>query len=511
MPADIVKSNKKFENIHGNYKEPFARKVALYNKNKSHKKFDAADYNATSEDIKKTIQEALDDNLQIRMVGSKWSLSKAPYVNGVQVFAEDKDGKPSLLYKEMIATEHLSKKEDNTFVFAQTGNTVKKLNEFLFQQDRSLMASGASNGQSVAGVISTGVHGSGLKVGSVQDTVVGLHIIAGPGRSDSVYVEAKSNPIVNSKFAKRINAKLIRDDNIFKAALVGLGSFGFIHGVTFKTEPLFLLANFVRKVDISDAYDFLKTMKNTGGPLRIAGMNSKNLYHMKFYINQYDQKDNVRAEIMYKLPVEELEAQKGFFGKLLNYGKDFLIKAVLAYSQADDNILPGLINKLLPKEDKEIGYLKDIFGDTSNLRKGQFSCALAVDIEHAQRVIQYMMDHFKDKKNAKIPSVFSMRFVKKSKATMAFTKYKMNCLIGIDGASDRRTERYLEYISDQLRIMKVPHTWHWGKVNEMDAVFVRDTYGTSLTKWSKARKALIPDIKVRQAFTSEYTRKLGIF
>ena len=53
---------------------------------------------------------------------------------------------------------------------------------------------GASNGQTIVGAMSTGAHGSSFDVGAVQDYIIGMHLIVGPNRH--IWLERKSAPVV---------------------------------------------------------------------------------------------------------------------------------------------------------------------------------------------------------------------------------------------------------------------------------------------------------------------------
>src|SRR5690606_6994376 len=130
-------------------------------------------------------------------------------------------------------------KED--LFFFECGNKIKEVSEFVRRGGKSLKTCGASNGQTIAGALATGVHGSALDVGAVQDFVVGINLIIGPDPDDIIYLERESEPALNDLFASNINARVIRDDELFNAAVVGLGSFGFIHGIVVETENLYLL------------------------------------------------------------------------------------------------------------------------------------------------------------------------------------------------------------------------------------------------------------------------------
>lgn len=493
----------RFKNIHGNYSLPYQAKVKLFN---HPEKKDFAAYNDTTEDIKKLIQLSLLEKTRIRACGSIWSLSKAQYVDGIMVFNVDEDNEPSMKFKGFLNANYLQTKGDtNEFLFAQCGNTIKDLNAYCTSSDRSLATSGASNGQTIAGAISTGVNGSAINVGCIQDTVVGLHIVKGNGPNDSVYLEPASAPIINQQFADKINATIIRDDDLFHSALVSLGAFGYIHGVMIQTVPLFELHNFIRKVDIADAYQYTQNGKVEGTPMDIATMNPADLYHLKFYINQYRVENNLRAEIIYKIP----SGQK-IFGKLLQYGKDFLLKVVKALATIADDLIPPIIDSRLPKDgEEEVGTLGEIFGDTTNLRSGQFSCALAVNAVDTERVTQIMLAHFDKKGVKKIPALFSYRFVKQSKATLAYTQFEKNCIIGIDGIENTPTLKYLKEITELLQATDIPHTWHWGKQNNMDATFVQKMYGDQLTTW-RMQRATFLSTEVAKAFSSRYLDELGL-
>ncbi len=113
------------------------------------------------------------------------------------------------------------------------------MNNWLKKNKRSLKTSGASNGQTIVGCFSTGTHGSAIDTGSVPDFIVGMHIITGPGKH--IWLERESYPVVSDAFIQKFKTKLVADDELFNAALVSFGSFGFIHGVMIETEDIYLL------------------------------------------------------------------------------------------------------------------------------------------------------------------------------------------------------------------------------------------------------------------------------
>ena len=49
-----------------------------------------------------------------------------------------------------------------------------------------------------------------IDTGSVQDFIVGMHIIAGPG--NHIYLERASYPVVSDAFIQKFKTKLVTDD-----------------------------------------------------------------------------------------------------------------------------------------------------------------------------------------------------------------------------------------------------------------------------------------------------------
>jgi len=105
--------------------------------------------------------------------------------------------------------------EASNLLLCQGGSKIKTISRKLYRRRKSLITSGASNGQTISGAISTGTHGSNIRFGSVQEMVVGIHIVVDGNKS--VFIERKSEPITNKSFLKKIGAKLISDDDMFNA------------------------------------------------------------------------------------------------------------------------------------------------------------------------------------------------------------------------------------------------------------------------------------------------------
>ena len=75
----------------------------------------------------------------------------------------------------------------------QCGTKVSKVNERLetVQRKRALRTSGASNGQTIGGMIGTGVHGSAIGVGGLESQVAGLQLLTA---SQNLWIEPARAP-----------------------------------------------------------------------------------------------------------------------------------------------------------------------------------------------------------------------------------------------------------------------------------------------------------------------------
>ena len=127
-------------------------------------------------------------------------LPKLPFVTA-ELLIPGKSGIFSGLQESFLSPSYLTngrKAED--LVFTQCGMSMLQMSKELETENgwmRSLKASGASNGQTMAGATATGTHGAAFKVGAVHDTIVGLHMITGPDKH--VWLEKASYPVASRR------------------------------------------------------------------------------------------------------------------------------------------------------------------------------------------------------------------------------------------------------------------------------------------------------------------------
>lgn len=144
----------------------------------------------------------------------------------------------------------------NTFARVHAGMRIADVNALLAQQGRALPTMGSFDHQTVAGVISTGTHGSGLDHQTISDLVVAIELVTdevppGGGRLQRLLrLEPANGPTDGAKFLAEKGHRgdptfdameLEQNTAAFYAAVVGLGTFGIVTAVTLRVCPAFWL------------------------------------------------------------------------------------------------------------------------------------------------------------------------------------------------------------------------------------------------------------------------------
>lgn len=464
-------------------------------------------YNESTREFQKLIREALHDQTEIRALGGAWSFSEITATKGILV---DTD---RLTYKFRIRKTQthpnfLGAAENLRFV--QCGNAISTLNKYLARNGKSLKTTGASNGQTIAGAISTGTHGSAIEVGSISDCIRSIHLITSPDRS--VWLERDSQPTVGDAYARNVADKVIRCDSMFNAALVSFGSFGIIHGVVIEVTDLFYLHcskqflefntgmwKAITKLDFSDV----------GFPKPIPG---RGPYHVKIVIEP-NNRDKIVAEVIYKYfegeePPNCEKAEPG--GK--SGQSDDAFSFVSAVTDMAGVVAAGPVSLLFRTFFKEksgvCGPIGDIFSDTTT-RGEAFSTAMGIPLERVEEALKITLkeyDHYW------APVIVALRYVRASKGTLAFTAHSpTTCILEVDGPGSTRVSTLTQKIWDALDAAGIPYTFHWGKLNNLSAANVRKRFGDQkVQSWLDARRKILDTTELRKAFANDFLRKLEL-
>ena len=163
---------------------------------------------ATEEDIQQLVLTAIQENRKIRLIGSGHSFTPLVKTNDILISLDNFQG--------LVSVDQSSHQ-----VTVKAGTKLHLLGQLLFEQGLAMENMGDIDRQSIAGTISTGTHGTGIKFGTISTQVKAIRFINGLGK----IVEC----------SEKENLEL------FKAAQVSLGALGIITQITLKCVPTYKL------------------------------------------------------------------------------------------------------------------------------------------------------------------------------------------------------------------------------------------------------------------------------
>jgi hypothetical protein len=114
-----------------------------------------------------------------------------------------------------------------------------------------------------------------------------------------------------------------------------------------------------------------------------------------------------------------------------------------------------------------------------------------------------------NKTNGPFAGLFAYRFVKKSNATLAFTRFDFTCVLELDAAFSDVTRGFYTAVWKAFEDAGIPFTFHWGKINELDFTRISNMYGAGATSWIAARNKLL-DADNRKVFTNAILQQWGL-
>lgn len=128
-----------------------------------------------------------------------------------------------------------------------------------YAESLSLPTMGGSHGQHLAGAFSTSTHGSDINQPPLCDLVQAVHLVT--TRGQEMWIESASEPLTNDDSALReaLNArnpenqachdlKIVRDNDLLNAVIVGMGRFGIIYAVVLQVTTGFHLAEYSQEL-----------------------------------------------------------------------------------------------------------------------------------------------------------------------------------------------------------------------------------------------------------------------
>jgi len=202
------------------------------------------------EQLVNIIREAEQRNFGVRAVGTSWSSSDVAVSSGYVVETDLLGSVLTDVLDTSLNPESIGKR----LLHVEAGIKLDKLVEVLRSQKWELKTLGGSTGQSLAGAVSTSVHGMDPTMGPLPDMVRAIHLV-GPGGTQH-WIEPGEKTITD-RTALRTTLG-IADENIhynddwFNSALVSMGSMGIIYSFVIELDERYDLVETREKFDWRD-------------------------------------------------------------------------------------------------------------------------------------------------------------------------------------------------------------------------------------------------------------------
>ena len=453
--------------------------------------------------VQALIGRAFQERRRLRAQGAAWSFSDAAAIAGGWSLAT---GYANALFP-LPATHVVPEfSGDRAGLFlCQTGVAVSELNKVLEQRGRSLATTGASNGQTFVGAMSTGTHGSAIDLPAIQGQVAAFQLLPSPDRN--LWVERASRPVTDGRMAAEMSATLVRDDRLFAAALVGLGAFGIIHAVLVETVPIFLLEVTRSRMPLTEE---LKRAMVGGGFDGVAlPRQGTRPYFFQSVVNQHIDPGQAYVTTGYKLPWDPSHELN--YSERNKRGPGYNLAVVVSnLLEAFPGLTPPITKAVMQDQLSPINARRSTWGQSFNFttpRAGVAGASIAVPSDRVTEVLDLFQRSLKTV--GKAPVAFACRYAVRSPGLLAFVRFPRTTIVDIDGIDNRATRALMTQAVADLRSAGIPHAEHWGKLNQLTAESVRAIYGSDLDGWIKARTDLL-DRQGEYVFGSPFLDRLGM-
>lgn len=434
------------------------------------------------------VKKAQDNNCKVKAVGSGHSFSDIVQTSDFLVDCHGLNS-PITLDKDLLYDDETIAKNGYNLahlMHVENGITIKALNQHLDKNRLALINMGGYDAQTIAGVISTSTHGTGITLGPIASSVASLILV---GEMGQVYRIEPLNGITDpAKYNARFPGnKLIQDDDFFNAVLVSMGCMGIIYSVILKVMDSY---NLCEERIGKEGETFWEDLKQGN---QIAELLQANR-HFEIWVNPYEVKGK-HGCLVTKRNIFEGEVRSLPLGRR---SRKWLIENVVLLFRK----VPALIFRFFYKSTPALiassmkgvidydGYIDKSFEvmhlGNANFVKG-YSGEYAVSLEDNLFIDAVDAILEEAKKNREIGQLYhtspiSLRFVKKCDALLSMMHGEDKCMIEVPllvGTKGRF--QILDKIEHRLfKLGKIRP--HWGQYNNLGENTIRELY-PEIDKW----------------------------
>lgn len=462
-------------------------------------------------DLRSILADARAHNYKVKAIGSGHSSSDVALTRDYMVDTHALNKVLDISQLSLNAGAYLP-----NLIFVEAGMRVRAFNKYLEANCKALDNMGAYDGQTLAGVISTSTHGSGITLGAFPSAVRAFFLLAEDGTL--YHIEPENG--ISAAPARLPNAgplKFIRDDRTFFSIGVSMGCMGIIYAVVMEVRDAYMLA---------ENRDFL-WWKTEVKPMLQKGDILRENRHLEVLVNPYPNKkcDDYKClvtrrnivPVPHKSPLIPRGHRKILPELFVTIVPDFLIDF---FMRAIVNLLPGAIPGMVKMEvntltdsnyiDKSYKVLN--LGHDNNLAAFATEISLPADryIEAVEEIIEVVKTSVSEGRQY-LTAPFSLRFVKTNQfcLSMQYARPPEQFVCMIEFPTISGTIGGLELLN---RIESALYIYggipHWGQINHVGGRghAAIDRLYPCYPEWLEVYKRFCPEGR----FENDFTRRCGI-
>jgi FAD binding domain len=471
------------------------------------------------------------------IVGRGWSFSNLCVARDLQL---DLTGLSGMKLAQPDNMHENSTLDPSYIALVSGGTRLRELVQWAKPKNRSIRTSGSHLGPTIAGGFATASHGSRLGFGGLQDMILGMHIIT--GKNSSVWIEKRSQPVLNETTALSFATRIERDDAMFEDALIHLGGMGIVNGVAFELVDNIgydrLAVNhpvgsvWLDQISCGEFRDIARDLGHDCKPVFYEatidpqGYDGAIALHTMYFegnpppANEYNLEINRPADVIATFQTNPEAVLNALFPfgleNPLSGGENDASRAdphfppiIQIYASPRDQggffdytVLPLPTN--LPGSSWDALHGGEITGGVPgalyNASYAMKRCDLKSAIPALCKIIQ--------ENNMLQTFLFTIRFVSDASGTLRFTRFNECAVIEIDGISRKSPilaeagaviEAAASLVRQALDAKGIDYSMHWGKLGGLDKAKVQADFGPAanaaspIGRWRATRKALLDD------------------
>lgn len=408
-------------------------------------------YPTSVEDVISLVKQCNEEGRGIRVVGSGHSFTPVVYTNDVLVSLD-----------HLAGVENVDPMTQTVAVWA--GTKLRDLSAALHRQGWAQENLGDIDTQSIAGAISTGTHGTGIKLGSISTQAVEIQIVTASG--EILKCNNQSHP------------------DLFKALQVSLGMLGIIVKVTLRVIPATVLTYESKRLTLNECFKNLEEYRD---------------HYRNFEFFWFPHTNTIQAKLMNEstnqLPVNrfwrnlnQMVMENGLFGALSR-----VCRTIPSLSKSISRLSAKFV-----ETGKDVGYTHQLFTTTRLVRFNEMEYSVPAELmETVVREIHQLVE----KNNYHVHFPIECRYVKGDDIWLSPAHGRDSAYIAIHMYKGMEHEKYFADVEAIFR--RYNGRPHWGKLHTLKADHITALY-PKIEDFKKLRQQLDPN----GMFLNDHLKKL---